>query len=98
MRSLESRRHHDMDQVDPEHVNRISRETTWDDLKNVPFVGDNQEKRREDILKRMDDIGSFGRGSRTGNVPTPDINHSEEQRAKDEEGFHKSLSEISETF
>ena len=98
MRSLESRRHHDMDQVDLEHVSRIGRETTWDDLKNVPFMGDDPDKKKEALLKRMDEIGSFGRGTRVESVSAPDVNRSEEQRAKDEEDYNKSLSEISASF
>ena len=44
MRSLEkSHRNADMDQADPEHINRETTEFSWDDLKTVPFSGDRQQ-------------------------------------------------------
>lgn len=44
MRSLEkSHRSTDIDQVDPEHINRVAAESSWDDLSKVPFSGNQQQ-------------------------------------------------------
>lgn len=40
MRSIEGGRRHDLDQVDPEHMNKIERENSWNSVKNVPFRGE----------------------------------------------------------
>ena len=42
-RSLEGSRHKDLDMVDAEHLSHEKREFTWDNLKDVPFAGDNNE-------------------------------------------------------
>ena len=84
MRSLESSRHHDLDQVDPEHVGKIGRETSWDDLKNVPFSGESKHLSRDEVLQRMDEAAKFGKQAR--------------EKREDEDLSGMSLSEISETF
>ena len=86
MRSLESSRHHDLDQVDPEHVNKISRETSWDDLKDVPFRGESRHS-KEEIMQEMDRLAAFGR--KVEKKP-------KEESIDDYKGM--SLSDISETF
>ena len=80
MRSLESSRHTDLDMVDAEHLSHEKREFSWDDLKDVPFAGnktsidwdslpdvqnDVNSGQKEEILKKMDEVSSFGRGART---------------------------------
>ena len=84
MRSLESSRHHDLDQVDLEHVNKIGRETSWDDLKDVPFRGESRHLSRDEVLQRMDEAAKFGKQAR--------------EKREDEDLSGMSLSEISETF
>ena len=79
MRSLESSRHKDLDMVDAEHLSHEKREFSWDDLKDVPFAGDNtsidwdslpdipndvKSGQKEEIFKKMDEISSFGREAR----------------------------------
>jgi hypothetical protein len=86
MRSLESSRHHDLDQVDPEHVNKIGRETSWDDLKDVPFRGESRHS-KEEIMQEMDRLAAFGQ--KVEKKP-------KEESVEDFEGM--SLSDISETF
>ncbi len=84
MRSLESRRHHDLDQVDPEHMSRETRETSWDDLKNVPFSGEPKHLSRDEVLQKMNEAAKFGKQAR--------------EKREDEDLSGMSLSEISETF
>lgn len=87
MRSLEGGRHHDLDQVDPEHVNKIGRETSWDDLKDVPFRGEPSHSKEEIIMQEMDRLAAFGR------KPQETL---KEESVEDFEGMD--LSEISKTF
>lgn len=87
MRSLESSRHHDLDQVDPEHVSRETRETSWDDLKNVPFGGEPTPS-KDEVLKRMDEVSKFGHSSQEKPA----------EKHEDEDLSGMSLSDISETF
>jgi hypothetical protein len=54
MYSLEKRhRSADLDQGDPEHLDRVATETTWDDLKKVPFKGSQEDL--NDTLRRLND-------------------------------------------
>ena len=86
MRSLEGGRHHDLDQVDPEHMNKIGREISWDDLKDVPFSGE-PKRSREELMQEMDRIAAFGQ--KTQERP-------KEESVDDFKGMD--LSDISETF
>ncbi len=44
MRSLERiHKGKDIDQVDPEHTKRLTAEISWDDLRKVPFRGNQQQ-------------------------------------------------------
>ena len=86
MRSLEGSRHHDLDQVDPEHVNKSGRETSWDDLKDVPFRGESRYS-KEEIMQEMDKLAAFGQKSQEA---------PKEESAEDYKGMD--LSEISKTF
>lgn len=54
MRSLEKNRSRDIDQKDPEHLGRKNQEFSWDDLKSVPFRGnDNNSGQTQRSLKAM---------------------------------------------
>ena len=97
MRSLEKmHRNRDLDQVDPEHINRVEKETTWDDLKNVPFMGgqiNKDELRAQEILRRMDEVGSFGKRARDNR------GSQQAEKIRDKSDYdNMSLSDISSTF
>lgn len=59
MRSIEKTRSRDLDMVDPEHLNKVGRESSWDDLKNVPFAGNQSQSLNSDIEKIKDLINSL---------------------------------------
>ena len=97
-RSIEFSRHKDLDMVDAEHLSHEKREASWDDLKNVPFAGNNSlgfedyTERAQRLFKQMDEVGSFGRGARN--------RIKKEEEKVDEPPKHGSMdiNEISETF
>ena len=94
--SLEKSHHNtDMDQVDAEHLNRESKETTWADLQNVPFAGEPKVS-REELLAKMDRITSFGRETR--NKEKVQNNREATSVKKEDYDPDVNLSDISATF
>lgn len=91
----------DLDQVNPEHLNRETVEFSWDGLGKVPFNGNQKsnqvrviasEKAKQRVLDSMKDVGSFGKGYRSGrNLPPT-------EQPKSETDYNQTLSDISSTF